>query len=264
MEYADMLQRVRHFALDAGLWVKTNRPEGRVDIAALKSSPTDVVTHLDRGCEQRLRNDILQWRPNDGFLGEEGETIESTSGIEWVVDPIDGTVNFIYGIGGYAISIAARFHGETVLGYILNIATGEEFGAVRGQGAWRWVGEDQVTLSGPPKIPVAEMLVATGFNYTSELREKQGQSVARLLPEVRDIRRFGAAALDLAAVAEGRLDAYVEQGLKPWDLSAGALIASEVGLVVTGLDGPASERLAVVCRKDVAGDFLALIRRCGF
>ena len=264
MEYAAMLEKIREFALGAGDWVRTQRPTGRVDVAATKSSPTDVVTALDRGCEDRLRSQILRWRPNDAFLGEEGQSVSGTSGLEWIVDPIDGTVNFMYGIGGYAISIGARVQGEIVLGYILNIATGEEFGAIRGQGAWRWTAEGRQPMLGPPRVTISESLVATGFNYTQDLREKQGQAVAKLLPHVRDIRRCGSAALDLAALADGRLDAYVEEGLKPWDLAAGALMCEEVGLTVTGLDGPASERLVLVSRTDVSRDFLSLVRRCGF
>lgn len=264
MEPGILIEQVREIANSAAAWVREERPPGRVGVSATKTSPTDVVTALDEGCEERIREAILQWRPNDGFIGEEGKNVEGTSGLVWVVDPIDGTVNFMYGIGGYAISIAAQYRGETVLGYVVNIASGEEFGAVMGAGAWRWSGAHKESLVGPPDAPISHMLVATGFNYTPELRVKQGNAVAALLPHIRDIRRLGSAALDLVAVAEGKLDAYVEQGLKPWDLAAGSLIAREAGLVVTGLAGEADERLAIVCPASVARNFFDLVERCGF
>lgn len=263
-DFSSILDQVRIVAQEAAAWVREHRPEGRVDVADTKSSPTDVVTELDRACEARIREGIADLWPQDGFVGEEFDPVAGTSGVVWVVDPIDGTVNFVYGIAGYAISIAAEYHGEAVLGYVFDIATGTEYGALRGGGAWRWDGSEKRTLSGPPPMPVAEMLVATGFNYRPELRKKQGEAVARLLPHIRDIRRLGSAALDLVALAEGRLDAYVEEGLKPWDLAAGELIAREAGLIVTGLDGKANERLTIVSHTAVAEDFFDLVVRCGF
>lgn len=262
-----LLKEVRKIGRQAARWVRAERPLGRVGVSATKTSPTDVVTALDEACETIIRNAILAWRPDDGFLGEEGNEHQGKSGVTWIVDPIDGTVNFMYGVGGYAISIGGQQDGRTIVGYIVNIATGEEFGAIAGQGSWRWQhpqAEEQLQLAGPPLVPIDEMLVATGFNYTPEMRAKQGQAVAHLLPHIRDIRRLGSAALDLAAVAQGTLDAYVEQGLKPWDLAAGALIAAEAGLTVTGLDGEANERLTIVCRSEVAGKFIDLVKRCGF
>lgn len=259
-----MLEQVRVIAQDAATWVREQRPAGRVDVAETKSSPTDVVTELDRGCETLIREAIARRWPTDGFVGEESDPVQGTSGIVWIVDPIDGTVNFVYGIASCAISIAAKYLGETVLGYVIDIATGAEYGAVRGAGSWRWEGSEKRTLSGPPIVPIEQMLVATGFNYRQGLREKQGQAVAKLLPHIRDIRRLGSAALDLVATAEGRLDAYVEEGLKPWDLAAGELIAQEAGLTVTGLSGKADERLTIVSHTSVTEDFYDLIVRCGF
>lgn len=263
-DFSTALDQIRIISREAASWVRANRPDGRVDVAATKSSPTDVVTELDRGCEQRIREAISQHWPNDGFIGEESAPSPGTSGVVWIVDPIDGTVNFVYGVAGYAISIAAEYQGETVLGYVIDISTGAEYGALRGGGAWRWEGAEKRTLTGPPAVPIEQMLVATGFNYRQELREKQGQAVAKLLPHIRDIRRLGSAALDLVAMAEGRLDAYVEEGLKPWDLAAGELIAREAGLIVTGFDGKANERLTIVSHNSVARDFFDLIVRCGF
>lgn len=262
---ATMLMRgARDIAREAADWVRVERPVGRVDVQSTKSSPTDVVTALDEGCEALIRRRLAEWRPEDGFIGEEGADVPSASGIEWIVDPIDGTVNFVYGLPAYAISIAARLGADIIVGYVHNIATGEEFGAIKGEGAWLWQGEERIALTGPPPVPLAEMLVATGFNYVAEMRAQQGAAVARLLPHIRDIRRIGSAALDLAALAAGRLDGYVEQGLKPWDLAAGGLLVTEAGLELAGLAGQADERLTMAARPDVAREYFDLVRHCGF
>lgn len=265
----ELLELARRAGQEAAQLVRAQRPDGRVAVMTTKTTPTDVVTAVDQASEQLIRERILSARPDDGFLGEEGDSLEGTSGIRWIVDPIDGTVNFIYGVPAYAVSIAAQISsgersGETVAGYVVNIATGEEYGAVAGQGAWYWQGEQQIALHGPPPMPLAELLVATGFNYSAEVRTRQAAAVARLLPQVRDVRRIGSAALDLVGLASGRLDAYVEQGLKPWDLAAGGLIAAEAGLIVGGLNGLADERLVLASRSDIWEEYSALIHACGF
>lgn len=260
----ELLDLARDVAAEAVEHVRSLRPAGRVGVAATKSSPTDVVTEIDRSCEELIRARILAARPDDAFVGEEGQDVPGTSGVEWVVDPIDGTVNFVYGIPRYAVAIAARREGVVEVGVVVNIATGEAYEATRGGGAWRVDGPEPVRLAGPPDLPLDRMLVATGFNYVVAVREQQAAAVARMLPHVRDIRRIGAAALDLADLAEGRLDAYVEQGLKPWDVAAGGLVASEAGVTVTGLDGEPTERLVVAAPAARAEEFLALVRRCGF
>jgi len=260
----ELLDLARDVAAEAVEHVRSLRPQGRVDVAGTKSSPTDVVTEIDRSCEELIRARILAARPDDAFVGEEGQDVPGTSGVEWVVDPIDGTVNFVYGIPRYAVSIAARVDGEVRVGVVVNIATGEWFEATAGGGAWRVDGAERVRLAGPPDLPTNGMLVATGFNYVVSVREHQAAAVARLLPHVRDVRRIGAAALDLADLAQGRLDAYVEQGLKPWDVAAGGLIASEAGVTVTGPGGEPSERLVVAARASRIDEFVALVERCGF
>lgn len=260
-----LLDLARRVAAEAAEHVRSQRPEGRVDVVGTKSSPTDLVTRIDRSCEELIRARILAERPDDAFVGEEGQDVAGTSGVEWVVDPIDGTVNFVYGIPRYAVSIAARRDGVVEVGVVVNIATGETFEATRGGGAWR-VGDDggRTRLAGPPDVPLDAMLVATGFNYVVAVRERQGAAVARLLPHVRDVRRIGAAALDLVDVAQGRLDAYVEEGLHAWDVAAGGLIASESGVTVTGPGGAPSERLVVAARSSRIDEFLELVDRCGF
>ncbi|HUS22879.1 MAG TPA: inositol monophosphatase family protein [Aeromicrobium sp.] len=247
------------------------RPAGRVDVASTKSSSTDVVTEIDTAVEDFIRDRILEDRPADAIVGEEREDWAGSSGVVWLVDPIDGTVNFVYGIPQYAVSLAAVADGETLAGFVINVVSGERWGAARGVGAWRSFGAERTQLG--PAAPLAEglahALVATGFNYLPEVRARQARAVAELMPHVRDIRRFGSAALDLCALASGRFDAYVEQGLQPWDLAAGALICREAGLVVAGLDADGavsepSERLVMAAPKALAEEFFALVVACGF
>ena len=260
----ELVVLARDVAAEAATFVAARRPEGRVEVAATKSSPTDVVTELDQACEELVRTRLLAARPADTVVGEEGADHVGDSGVSWIVDPIDGTVNFVYGIPAYAVSVAAAVDGAVVAGVVVNIATGEQWGAVRDGGAWTWRGDERRPVLAPAPPPVSRMLVGTGFSYTPELRAEQGRAVASLLPRVRDVRRQGAAALDLCAVASGRLDAYVEQGLQPWDLAAGGLVAKEAGLRVAGLDGPAGVRLVMAAHPAVSEEYFALVRTCGF
>jgi myo-inositol-1(or 4)-monophosphatase len=264
MTSADLLALARTVGLEAAEFIRDSRPEGRVDVAATKSSPTDVVTEIDRATEDLIRSRILQTRPDDGFVGEEGDDVIGTSGVDWVVDPIDGTVNFVYGIGAYAVSIAARSDGEIVAGYVVSVPTAESWGAVAGDGSWRYDGDDRVRLAAPRPHSVAHALVATGFNYEPAVRAKQAKAMAIFIPQVRDIRRIGSAALDLCGLAEGRFDAYVEEGLHPWDLAAGGLIATEAGIMLEGLDGPPDLRLVMGAHPAIAGEYFTLVRACGF
>ncbi|MET1062815.1 MAG: inositol monophosphatase family protein [Aeromicrobium sp.] len=260
----ELLGLARAVGLEAAAFVRSARPAGRVDVSSTKSSPTDVVTEIDEACERLVRERILGARPGDGFVGEEGDDVVGTSGVDWVVDPIDGTVNFVYGIPTYAVSIAARRDGEVVAGYVVNIASGAEWGAVAGEGSWRYDGDDRRVLVAPRFDNVAHALVATGFNYVPAIRAKQAAAMAIFIPQVRDIRRIGSAALDLCALAEGQYDAYLEEGLKPWDLAAGGLIAREAGLVLSGLDGEPDERLVMAVHPSAAEEYFALVRACGF
>jgi len=251
----------------AASMLRERRGTGRVAVAATKSSPTDAVTVLDTAAERLLRDVIRAARPGDGFLGEEAGTQVGTSTVRWILDPIDGTVNFVYGIPAYAVSVAAEVDGVCLAGVVVDVVSGEEFTATLGGGGHLRPGPQgpvrQLVVPDPPVV--AEALVATGFSYDATSRARQAQAVARLLPQVRDIRRIGAAALDLCSVASGRVDAYVEQGLQPWDLAAGQLVAQEAGAIVTGPSGgEPSERLVLACAPALLPDFGALVERCGF
>jgi myo-inositol-1(or 4)-monophosphatase len=230
----------------------------------VKSSPTDVVTAVDTASERLVTGLLLGARPDDGLLGEEGADRAGTSGVRWVVDPIDGTVNFLYGLRPYAVSIAAQVDGVSVAGAVLDVTSGDLFTATRGGGAWLTAAGDPtpVRLTGTRPPSLGHTLVATGFGYRAEQRRAQGAVVAELLPEVRDIRRAGCSSLDVCSVAAGRVDAYYELGLKPWDHAAAALVAAEAGLVVAGIHGrPFAEPMAVVAPETVAGPLLALLER---
>ncbi|MFF3149692.1 inositol monophosphatase family protein [Streptomyces sp. NPDC057927] len=207
-------------------------------VAATKSSPIDVVTEMDIAAEKLITDLISQHRPHDGFLGEEGASSEGTSGIRWVVDPLDGTVNYLYGLPTWAVSIAAEQNGETVVGVVAAPMRGETYSAVRGRGAratGAWVGERRLACR--PSPPLDQALVSTGFNYVTEVKVHQAEVAHRLIPLLRDIRRSGSAAVDLCDVAAGRLDGYYERGLHPWDLAAGDLIAREAGALTGGRPG---------------------------
>lgn len=205
-------------------------------VAATKSSDTDIVTQTDRDTEALVRQLVWAARPDDGIVGEEGENLVGTSGLNWVVDPIDGTVNFLYGIPVWAVSVAVVIGDplpgqyQVLAGVVVNPTIGEVFQAARGGGA---------TLNGEPirvnrGVSLAGALLGTGFSYSAECRVAQGRLMGLLLPRVRDIRRAGAASLDLCSVAAGRLDAYFERGTHIWDHAAGVLIVREAGGIVGG------------------------------
>ncbi|MFN2538544.1 MAG: inositol monophosphatase family protein [Mycobacteriales bacterium] len=230
----------------------------RLGIGALetKSSPTDVVTAADKAVEELLVSALSSVRPDDGLLGEEGAGSTGTSGLRWVIDPIDGTVNYLYGIPQWAVSIGVESADGTVVGVVYDPSKNELWQAVRGSGAL--LNGVPLACSSVSSLPLA--LVGTGFGYGEKRRAAQARLLPTLLPAVRDIRRLGSGALDLCSVAAGRLDAYYEQGLSPWDLSAGRLIASEAGAVVTGLRGkPAGSDLVVAAGPGVIAELVALL-----
>ena len=230
-----------------------------VRVADTKTSPTDVVTQADRDSEALIRAHITERRPSDGFLGEEGGSTGGTSGVRWIVDPIDGTVNFLYGLPQYAVSIAAEVDGEVVAGVVVNAASGVEYVATAGDAR-----RDGVPLSARGPTPLRRRLVITGFGYEAAKRSVQAQAVARLLPEVRDIRRLGSCALDLCHVAEGTADAYVEEGVQLWDYAAGAFIARQSGVRVE-LHPGAYGTPALVAGPDHGFDeLMAAVRDAGF
>lgn len=240
---AELLSLAMDTAVEAGRLVRGRRDAVDVmSVAATKTTPTDVVTESDRAAEELIRTRLLDARPRDGFLGEEGEGVDGSSGVDWVVDPIDGTVNYLYALPAYAVCIAARQDGRVVAGVVHNPVSGETWSATLGGGAF--LNGRRSAVSGCRRLDRA--LVATGFGYAASRRALQARVLAAVLPQVRDVRRFGSASLDLCAVASGRVDAYYERGLQPWDLAAGGLVAAEAGAVVAGLHGaPAGEDLVV-------------------
>ena len=198
-----------------------------------KSTPTDVVTEADRACEALLVEGITAARPDDAVLGEEGAARDGRSGVRWVVDPIDGTVNYLYGIAQWCVSIGVEVDGVTEVGAVYDPVKDELFTAVRGGGAFL----DGSPLRCSRVDDLAQTLVATGFGYDVRRRSVQARNLARVLPVVRDVRRLGSGALDLCGIGAGRLDAYFEQGLNPWDMSAGLLVAEEAGARTGDLRG---------------------------
>lgn len=225
-------------------------PELRV---SAKSTPTDLVSEADHNAERLIRARIESARPDDGILGEEGGDRAGTSGVRWVVDPLDGTVNFLFGIPQWAVSIAAEDERGALVGVVYDPMRDELFSAER---------DSLPTLDGRPITPsnkrdMATALVGTGFGYDAAVRRAQSVVAARLLPEVRDLRRFGAAAIDLAWTACGRLDAYYEHGLNPWDLAAGGLICERAGLEVRPLEPVGPSAPGVLVAPSALADALA-------
>lgn len=239
----DLLATALAVVRPAAAQVQRMRTAARAEVST-KSTDTDVVTAADRAVERDAVAALRQARPHDAILGEEfgaGPGREPGGArVRWLLDPIDGTVNYLYGLPWYSVSLAAEVAGRVVAGVVHNPVTGQEWTAVAGEGAWR----DGVRLAGSEQTRLSHTLVATGFAYDPARRAHQARVVAGLLPEVRDIRRLGSAALDLCLAAEGTVDAYFEKGLNPWDHAAGGLIAAESGLTVAGLSGrPAGSEL---------------------
>ncbi|WP_407988147.1 inositol monophosphatase family protein [Kitasatospora sp. CMC57] len=216
----------------AGTLLRDGRPAD-LGVAATKSSPVDVVTEMDLASEKLILELINTRRPEDGYLGEEGADQAGTSGVRWVVDPLDGTVNYLYGLPSWGVSVAAELDGRAVVGVVAVPARDELFQAVIGRGAHL----NGAPIRCRPAPPWGQALVGTGFNYVQSVRVRQAEVLLALMPEVRDIRRGGAAAVDLCDVAAGRLDAFYERGLHPWDRAAGALIAAEAGAPTSGPEG---------------------------
>lgn len=240
-------------ALEAGRLIVDERPAD-LGVSKTKSTATDVVTVMDQRAQDLLRSRLQEARPGDGFLGEEEGGTDRESEITWVVDPIDGTVNYLYAIPSYAVSVAAVVGDPTtpgawrpVAGAVVNPVTGELFHARLGGGAWLRCGEQEpraLVIGEPPSLGHA--LAGTGFGYDTRRRLWQATMLVEVLPHLRDIRRIGSAALDICAVAAGTLDCYFERGLNPWDMAAAWLVLTEAGAVFTGLEGGAPDQWMVV------------------
>ncbi|HET6859423.1 MAG TPA: inositol monophosphatase family protein, partial [Streptomyces sp.] len=251
----ELLELALEAARRAGALLRDGRPAD-LGVAATKSSPIDVVTEMDIAAEKLITDFLAEHRPDDGILGEEGAATEGASGIRWVIDPLDGTVNYLYGLPTWAVSIAAERDGETVVGVVEAPMRRETYRAVLGGGAYA----NEVALRCRVAPPLDEALVSTGFNYVATVRRHQADVAQRLIPLLRDIRRSGSAAIDLSDVAAGRLDGYYERGLSPWDFAAGGLIAREAGAVTGGRPGQGlSGELTVAASPGVFGPLQALL-----
>ena len=258
-ELADLALETGRAAAD----LVRGRAEQGVSVADTKSSDVDVVTEADRAAESLIRARIRTARPDDAFVGEEEAAESGTTGVRWIIDPIDGTVNFLYGLPNYAVSIAVEVDGEVVAGVVIDVAKRIEYvGRPGPDGTIALRNDRPIAVRGP--APLAQRLIGTGFSYQSEVRAVQAAAVGRLLPLIRDIRRFGSCALDLCAVAEGTLDGYVEEGVNLWDHAAGGLIARAAGAGFEELTGACGMTLLVCGPHHGFDEFLAAVEQAGF
>ncbi len=242
MNQEDLLELAVGLARDAGALLLERFQGGRERALASKSTPTDLVSEADLSSEGLIRRRLAQARPDDGILAEEGGGSEGTSGLTWIVDPLDGTVNFLFAIPQWCVSVAVADEAGSLVGAIYDPSRDELFSATREGEAW--LNGDPLAASADSRQPSADLagaMVATGFAYDASVRAAQAEVLAGLIPRVRDIRRFGSAALDLAWTACGRYDAYFERTTKPWDIAAGTLVCERAGLTVREL--PERDRL---------------------
>jgi myo-inositol-1(or 4)-monophosphatase len=237
----ELAQRAADAAGEVLLGYYGREPEG----LDWKSSETDLVSDADREAERAIRELLQAERPDDGLLAEEGSQSDGDSGRRWIVDPLDGTINFLYGFPAWAVSIALEDSDGLAVGVVHSPVHRETFSAARGEGAR--LGDQGLRVRARSELSRA--MVATGFSYEPERRAEQAEVIRRLLPLARDIRRAGAAALDLAWVAAGRLDAFYERGLNDWDLAAGQLLVEEAGGAVLALDGTPPGVIAAASRE---------------
>jgi myo-inositol-1(or 4)-monophosphatase len=227
---------------------------GRTQTVETKTSPTDVVTAADVEVETFIRAELLAATPGAAVRGEERAPVAGTTSVGWIIDPIDGTVNFLYDLPVMSVSIAATIDGEVVAGAVADVLRGEIFSGSAGNGVRR----DGVTIAPSSTITLADALVGTGFSYSAEVRGREGEVVARVLPRARDIRCFGSAALHLCWVACGRLEAFYQEGLKEWDVAAGAFLAAEAGARVE-LGSEANGGLVIAATPGVFAALRALV-----
>nr|WP_090344029.1 inositol monophosphatase family protein [Mycolicibacterium malmesburyense]CRL75276.1 inositol monophosphatase/fructose-1,6-bisphosphatase family protein [Mycolicibacterium malmesburyense] len=232
-----------------------------------KSSPTDPVTVVDTETERLIRDRLAELRPGERVLGEEeGGTPARGDDLTWVLDPIDGTVNFVYGLEAYAVSVAVQRKGNSVAGAVANVPADAVYSAAVGQGAHVSRGGDTTPLRASSAEDLSMSLLGTGFSYDRDQRARQAEVLTRVLPEVRDVRRIGSCALDLCMVAAGQLDAYYEDGVHLWDWAAGALIAAEAGATLQlpqGSGATGGPGFITAAAPGVAAALDAVLRRAG-
>lgn len=251
---ADLARRA---AQSAGTLLRDERPD-ELQVSA-KSSPTDVVTQMDRAAEEHLAGMILGERPGDGILGEEGGERAGTTGVRWIVDPLDGTTNYLYGLPLWSVSVGVEVAGVVVAGAVCAPELGLTYVAHRGGGAWEESRQGSRRLRASSVTDLGQALLSTGFGYDSEQRRRQAQALVTVAPRVRDVRRLGSAAIDLCWVAAGLTDAYVESRLNPWDVAAGALIAREAGAVVVGDHDPVHAPYVLASAPGIADELMRLL-----
>lgn len=230
------------------------------ELVETKTTGTDMVTEMDRRAEDHIVSAIRRARPDDAVVGEEGTAEAGTTGVEWIIDPIDGTTNYLYGHPGFGVSVAVAIHGEVVAGVVVDPVHNDVFTATKGGGANR----NGARIAVSDQTQLSHTLVATGFSYEPERRRRQAEVLVHVLPSVRDIRRMGAAAVDLCSVACGRVDAFYEKGLARWDFAAGALIAREAGATVGDLTGdPPSSAFTLAAAPEVFEPLRVLLDAAG-
>ena len=253
----DLLALAEQAAEKAGRLLLDERPD--VLQVTAKSSPTDVVTQMDRAAEDLLARTILAARPTDAILGEEGGERAGSSGVRWVIDPLDGTTNYLYDLPLWSVSIGAEVDGRVEVGVVHAPALGLTFVATRGGGAWERSPRGVRALQASGVTDLSHALLSTGFGYDSDQRRRQAQALVDVAPLVRDVRRLGSAAIDLCFVASGRTDAYVESRLHPWDVAAGALIAREAGAEVVGDTHPLESPYVLASAPGIAQALMAVL-----
>lgn len=226
----ELLELALGIAIEAGAML-LDRPAA-FEVSS-KSTALDIATQMDKASEKFIVESILARRPYDGILGEEGAERESTSGITWVIDPVDGTVNYLYGIPGWNVSIGVKDDQGVIAGVVHAPTINSTFTAIRGGGAFLTSSGNSHRIKCNDPVPLNRALIGTGFAYDVDRRVEQGRIVAQLLPQIRDLRRLGSAAVDICFVAMGALDGYFEYGLFEWDRAAAGLIAQEAGAIFT-------------------------------
>jgi len=253
VDFIELRDIASDVAMQAGEYIL--HESGKGVRQSTKSSSTDYVTEIDKRAETLIVNLIKDSRPQDGFLGEEGTLQKGRSNVQWVIDPIDGTTNFIYGHSGYGPSIAAKVGGRIVAGAVADSSRGEIFDAAESHGA-RCNGEE-IHITKSTKLETS--LIATGFSYKSADRAIQAKALLDIIPCVADIRRMGSAAIDLCSVAKGRVDAFFETGLNEWDIAAGMLIASEAKATVECIEDFGGKNLTLAINPSIEEQFKALL-----
>jgi len=254
-----LLELATDLADQAGQLLLDRAPERAAEVAT-KSTGTDMVTAVDRASEAFIVGTLAKERPDDGVLGEEGSSREGTTGVRWIIDPLDGTTNYLYAIPQFGVSIAVEIDGRVEAGVVAHPSIGETFTARRGGGAF--CNDRPIAVSGKEDLSTA--LIGTGFPYEAERRREAARWLVPILPSVRDIRRGGAASIDLCWVACGRLDGYYEAGLAPWDVAAGDLIAREAGAETSDFEGgPVRPGSVIAASPGIAAALRHLVSEAG-